>query len=375
LHPVAFLALLLLIPLALGQSLQSPDRSDPGSDQGSRSRLTTGGEVRIPNRAAASLFKGTQGKQRAEIHFDAATGMVTMKLLVQDANGYFVPNIRRDNFVVYENGVRQNNATVEIEHAPVSIALLMEHGGRYPGLNKDIFEDVSRAGRQLMDVLGREDKVAVFAYGDTVEQLAGFSQGHETLDSLFDTLKAPGVSETNLYDALINILDRMRPVAGRKAAIVISSGVDTFSKAKYEDVLQAAQASDTPIYVISLGPVVRQAAELHGNASPLARLDWKRIESELQKIARISGGRFYSPATSIDLSATYDDIMENLKVRYVISYKSSTVADLSSPRTVRVELVNPRTGGPLQIMDANGRTIRANVIFQDSYTPSTALGG
>jgi VWFA-related protein len=208
-----------------------------------------------------------------------------------------------------------------------------------------------------------------------VEQLAGFSQGHETLDSLFDTLTASGVSETNLYDALINILDRMRPVAGRKAVILISSGVDTLSKAKYEDVLQAAQASDTPIYVISLGPIVRQAAELHGNANPLARLDWKRIEGELQEIARISGGRFYSPATSIDLSATYDDIMENLKVRYVISYKSSTVADLSSPRTVRVELVNPRTGGPLQIVDANGRAIRANVIFQDSYTPSTALGG
>ncbi len=53
--------------------------------------------------------------------------------------------------------------------------------------------------------------------------------------------------------------------------------------------------------------------------------------------------------------------MENLKVRNVITYKSSTTGDLNSPRSVRVELVNPKTGGPLQITDASGRTIQAHV--------------
>jgi len=50
--------------------------------------------------------------------------------MVEDPNGYFLPNIRRENFAVYEDEVRQKNVTVEIEHAPISVALLMESGGR-----------------------------------------------------------------------------------------------------------------------------------------------------------------------------------------------------------------------------------------------------
>jgi hypothetical protein len=61
--------------------------------------------------------------------------------------------------------------------------------------------------------------------------------------------------------------------------------------------------------------------------------------------------------------------MENLRLRYVITYQPSTHADLSLPRKVRVELVSPKTGEPLQIVDANGKTISASVIVQDTYTP------
>jgi Ca-activated chloride channel family protein len=332
--------------------------------------LATEGKVRIPNRASGSLFKGEQGKQRTEIHYDPATGLVTMKLLVQDPSGYFIPNIRRENLVVYENGVRQSNAAVEIEHAPVSLALLMEYGGRNQALNKELADEVNRAAHQLLEMLGREDKIAIWKYGDTPEQLAGFSPRSETLAALLYTLKPPEVWETNLYDALVSVSDHMRPVAGRKAIILLSSGVDTFSKATYQDALNKIRESNTPLYAIGLGAIVRQAAELHGIKSALARVDWKRAESELQEMARISGGRAYFPETTFDLSGTYDDILENLRVRYVITYKSSTNTNLSAPRTVRVELVNPKTGGPLQIVDANGRTIPFRVIVQDSYTPS-----
>ena len=83
-----------------------------------------------------------------------ATGMVTIKLLVQEPQGYFIPKIRREHFAVYENGVRQN-ADVEIEHPPVSLALVLEYGGRYPGTNKALAMEVSTAARQLFDALGR----------------------------------------------------------------------------------------------------------------------------------------------------------------------------------------------------------------------------
>jgi hypothetical protein len=118
-----------------------------------------------------------------------------------------------------------------------------------------------------------------------------------------------------------------------------------------------------------LGEILRTNVELTGTVTPSARFDWNRAARELQEIARASGGRFYSPATTVELSPIYDDVMENLKVRYLITYKSSTAGDLNLPRTVRVELVNPKTGGPLQILDASGRTIHAHVVVEDSYVP------
>lgn len=332
-------------------------------------------QIRIPNRPQTPLFEGQQGKQRTEIHFDPATDTVKLKLFVQDPNGYFIPNIRRNNFEVYENGVRQQNVSVDVEHAPVSIALLMEYGGHYPALNKAFSQEVSGAAHQMLDVLAPDDKLAVWTYGDTLKQVADFSQDHEKLGSILYGLAPPHVSEVNLYDALISASERMRRVAGRKAIILISSGIDTFSKATFDDAVKAVQNSDTPIYVISMLPTLREVIRLHGPADAMTAIDWKGTENQLMEIGRVSGGRLYAPDNTLDLSGTYDNIMENLKVRYVITYKSSTDAPPNVPRTVRVELVNPNTGGPLQVVDAKGRTIPAKVIAQDSYTPATASRG
>ncbi len=215
-------------------------------------------------------------------------------------------------------------------------------------------------------------KIAIWKYADRPEPLTDFTQDHDKLNDLLFALQPPGVSEANLYDALVAVLQRMQGVSGRKAVVLISSGIDTFSKATREDVLKTARIANTPVYAISLAEILRSNVELTGTVTPLARFDSNRAARELQEIARASGGRFYSPAISVELSAIYDDLMENLKVRYVITYKSTTAGDLNSPRTVRVELVNPKTGGPLQIVDASGRTIHAHVVVEDSYVPTKA---
>ncbi len=329
--------------------------------------------VEEPARRSGSLFQGEQGRQKTEIYFDRATGMVTMKMLVQDSNGYFIPNIRRDNFVVYENGVRQQNATVEIEHAPVSMAVLLEWGGRYQALNRALGDQVPRAAHQLLDELGRDDKVAVFRYGDRLERLADFSSGREALDTSFVSVDKPDFSELNFYDALISTVDYMKKVSGRKAILLISSGVDTFSKARYEDALVAARDGGTPIYVIDIAPALRTSVQRAWSGSgPYARIDWNRAEAQLQEIAKISGGRVYAVESTFDLSGVYDDLMENLRVRYVITYKSNS-SDLGAPRTVRIELVDPSTGGPLEIVDANGKPVRWQLVFENTYTPASAV--
>jgi hypothetical protein len=186
-------------------------------------------------------------------------------------------------------------------------------------------------------------------------------------------LHAAPVSEANLYDALIAALGQMRAQSGRKALILISSGVDTFSKATFEDALQAARTSMVPIYAINDGVAARSGILPSG--ATYSRIDWQRAEAGLRKIAIASGGRLYSPELIFELGATYDDLMENIRVRYVITYQSSIDADVSLPRTVKVELVDSRTGGPLKVSDASGRTVPVKVIAEEKYVPAAVPPG
>jgi hypothetical protein len=205
--------------------------------------------------------------------------------------------------------------------------------------------------------------------------VSDFSQDRDSLATRILTMTGPEFSETNLFDAVIGTIDQMRRIKGRKAILLISSGIDTFSKATRDEALKAAQASDSPIYALGLSSYLRQITSMENPGEPTAKIDWRAAESNLSELAKASGGRTYLPQSTVDLSPIYSDMLENLKVRYVITYKSSTEADLNSPRTVRVDLVNSQAGGPLQIVDANGRKINAQVILQQSYIPAQATAG
>ena len=362
---------LLFLLLATAAAAQTPRRGiSETNSQNSESR--SAGQIQPPNRPASPLFKGSQGKQRTEIYFDPATRTVTIELLVQDPNGYFIPNLRRQNFAVYENGIQKQNTTIEVEHAPASLGLLIEFGGQAPGMNRDLGEEVSNATQLLLDEIGHDDSLAIWKYSDVVQKLSEFANDKEAFKTLFLRLGTPELSETNLYDAIIFTLEQMRHVTGRKAILLISSGVDTFSKASYQDALKAIQESDTPIYALGRGRMLREAAELRPHTGALAQIDWTKAEKTLEEICRMSGGRTYIPQDTLDFSSVYDDMLEHLKVRYVISYSSPSNVDLNSPRTVRVELIDPTTGGPLNIIDSSGKPIHAKVVVQDSYTPGLA---
>jgi VWFA-related protein len=332
--------------------------------------VTLQGQLRIPDQRSEPLFKGPQGKQRTEVHYDPASDIVTVKLAVQDPNGYFIPNIRPESVAVYENGTRQNVLSMNVEHAPVALALLLEHGGRRPSLNREVTDDISMAGHQLVQSLGHDDSVGIWTYAGSVRQLIGFTRDHGIVDHILLSLRPPDVSETNLYDALIAGIRNMRPVSGRKALVVVTSCRDTFSKARYEDVLDCARGSDTPVYVISMVPAVESEVKVLNEDF---KTDWKSGERKLQEIASASGGRLYSPETMADVSPAADNLIENLKTRYVITYRSSDHSDRAAPRRVRIELIEPRTGKRLQITDASGRLVNASPIAEASYIPAQSV--
>lgn len=287
----------------------------------------------------------------------AAAVTRTIVVSVQDPRGNLIPNLRPQNFAVYENGVRQHDVTAAVVHAPITLAVLIEGGGRYQAVNKILATEVPYLMQLLRDALVPDDKVGTFAYTDTVRTLADFPQAHQALDSVVSHIPASGFQEANLFDALVTVLDRMRTVAGRKAVLLISTGIDTFSHSTFDDVLAAAQRSGTPVYSIALAGFVERSVV--GSTGPISNIDWSRAKERLKTLARSSGGRAYLRDSELDVAAIYDDMMEHLRVRYVLTYATSNPDGGGS--NVRVELVDPRTGAPLRVTDGSGKVIPAKV--------------
>jgi Ca-activated chloride channel family protein len=327
------------------------------------------GDTVVPVRPSTSLFKGKSGPQESEVAFVPLARRVTLKIHVEDPNGYFLPNIRPENFAVFEDGVRQKEVSVDIEHAPVTVALLMEFGGRFHEFNKELAYEAPLIGRHLGEVLDNRDHAAAFKYAGKLETLADFSQGPDALQKALEQLGPPETSEVNLYDALSDALNRMRTVSGRRAIVLISTGLDTFSKAKFEQVLDAVRAAKIPIYAIELEGLVRREASVFGTEAPFSRIDWASAERKLETLARTSGGRVYALQADSEAPAICDDIMENLRIRYVLSYVSSNPASAGPERKIQVQLVDPKSGQPLRIHDAAGKVVPANIFMQQTYMP------
>jgi VWFA-related protein len=321
------------------------------------------------HRPEKALFQSEPGKPHAlRIAFDPQTQLVTVILSVEDPDGYFIPNLRPQNFTVYEDGVLQKNATVDVDHAAVSMSLLLEGGSRYQELNQILRTELPRLAHPLMNALMPDDKLALFSYTDTVKLLADMHRPRDQVDGLVDQLQISSFSEANLYDALIDTLNRTQSMPVRRALVLISTGLDSFSHATFDDVVAAAKRGDTPVYCIGLAELVQRS--LVSPLGPLSKVDWSRASNQLKALAQTSNGRTYLSDTVLDSRAIYDDLMEHLRVRYVIKYTSSGTRSGTSSRRVRVVLVDPRTGGPLRMTDAAGKVITARVSADASYTPN-----
>lgn len=301
----------------------------------------------------------------ARADFDPQTHQVTVEANPPAAVWDSTADLRRRSFVVYEDNVRQVVNDVELVDSPLSIGVLLENGGRYHAINEAIADNASRAVRDLMQSVNPNDHVTIWTYGDHVQALADPAKSASGLQQAELYLPVAPSSESNFYDALVTTLPRVQQMPGRKALIVISTGLDTFSNADYPAVLRAVRATGVPICVINLGPVVRSALTADGSSSqPYSYLNWQQAASQLSHLAEVSGCRATTPGSSFEFPAMFDELLPNLRLRYVIHYRS-TALDLPGTRQVRVDLE------PKHLV---GRT-REFAQAQYELPPSAALAG
>jgi Ca-activated chloride channel homolog len=260
----------------------------------------------------------------ADIAVEAGTGRVTLRAPALEFRRLLAPGVRPARLRVHEDGVPQR-VSVDVEHAPLSVAVLVEMGGRSRQLADVLESEAPSLVRPLFERLGSQDRLGLFAYDRQLRTVIDFGAPRDSWPAALDRLEAPVFSEANVYDATLAVLERLQAQPGRRALILLSTGIDTFSQTSFADLLERARTMQIPIYALTLGDLVQHRV-FTTSTGPLARVNWQAVERRSRDIAEASGGRAYPGVRALSVPAIYDDVLERLRVTYVLSYVSPRLA-------------------------------------------------
>jgi VWFA-related protein len=296
--------------------------------------------------------------------------LVSLDVLVTTKDGQTIPGLKKENFKVMEDGTPQQISTFNQTEAPITAVLLVE----FASTNYSFMVDALNASYSFANTLRKDDWVAVISYDMKPEILADFTQDKRAVQAALNQLRMPGFAETNLFDALFDTLDRVDRIGGKKYVILVSTGVDTFSKLTLDKILKKVKATkDVTIYPISVGWAEREWWESHGRAAPhgmgipVGNMDYLQADNEMKTFASLTGGRAYFPRFEGELPGIFSDIASDIRNQYSISYHPTNTKLDGTYRKLKVELHAP-DGGPLKVRDQKGKDVKVVVYAREGYT-------
>jgi VWFA-related protein len=180
--------------------------------------------------------------------FKSNVDIVTLDVAVMDTKGHFIPGIPPGNFRVLEDNVPQQIRKVDMGEAPMTIAMVVEFSNRFQRVYSAAWYQTLQLSWGFASSLKPNDYLAVIAYDLRTEILADFTTDRTKVQEALNRLKIPAFSEANMFDAITDTADRMSEIEGRKAILLISSGIDTFSKLTFDQTRKKLQEAGVPIY-------------------------------------------------------------------------------------------------------------------------------
>ena len=296
--------------------------------------------------------------------------LVNLDVLVTTKDGQTIPGLKKENFKILEDGAPQQISTFNQTEAPITAVLLVE----FASTNYYFIVDALNASYSFANTLKKDDWVAVISYDMKPQILADFTQDKRAVQAALNQLRMPGFAETNLFDALFDTLDRLDRIEGKKYIILVSTGVDTFSKLTLDKILKKVKTTkDVTIYPISVGWVEREWWESHGRAAPhgmgipVGNMDYLQADNEMKTFASLTGGRAYFPRFQGEMPGIFSDIASDIRNQYSISYHPTNNKLDGTYRKLKVELHAP-DGSPLKIRDQKGKDVKYIVYAREGYT-------
>jgi len=234
------------------------------------------------------------------------TDLVVLNVTVTDKAGQYVKGLKASDFKVYEDGVEvkpEMIANFSLQESPYAAVVLLDSSGSMEAR----FSLARSAAIRFLDGLRPEDVAAVYRFDSKVERVQEFSGGRDLAPMAY-AIHAKGM--TTLNDAVVEAAKTLaeRPEA-RKAIVVLSDGVDTYSKASSEKAVESALAIGASIFAVDMSSM-----EIPGTTR-------RQTEGALKGFAEKTGGRFVATPGGPALRDAFTEIANELGHQYTIGYR------------------------------------------------------
>jgi VWFA-related protein len=347
-----------------------PEAGGPQSDTGPYAIPKLNPDKQNAKPAPPPAPKPTEGMPSYSINVDVP--LVSVDALVLTKDGQFIPGLKKEHFRILEDNVPQAIQSFGLTKGGYTAVLLVEFASTpaFQVSRRQFLYDALRASYAFTDQMEKNDYVSVISYDMKPTILVDFTNDKQAVYGALNTLRIPGFSETDLFDALYDTLDRLDRIEGRKEIILIASGIDTFSRVTYDKVLK--KIKDTPnvtIYTISTGFLWRNYMESRpGMGAAMRNMDYLQADNEMQTFAKMTGGRWFNPRFQGELPEDFREISAAVRNQYTLTYRPTNSKQDGSYRKLKVEVVQPGTDKPLIVKDQKGKDLKYQVIARDGYT-------
>ncbi|MGA2570272.1 MAG: VWA domain-containing protein [Terracidiphilus sp.] len=354
---------------------QQPDQSAPaaGGPQGDSGVIVVPKKPEKPDNTpppapAEPKFRNPVDAPNFSLRVEVPEVTVDVGVLLQKTH-QFVPGLKPSNFRVYEDGVAQKVEGFRRTEAPITVLILMEYAARGYAFRVDALS----AAWEFTQQLRPQDYVAMMTFDLNTHVVSDFTQDKHQIQSginrLGNEIYMPAAfSETAIFDALNESLDRMARIQGQKYIVLIASGVDTMSKLTLDEILKRVKASSNiSVFTVSTGGMLLAITEGRGGMEGGMRdMTYLQAANQMKTFADLTGGMHFEPRFSGELPDDMREINQNIRAKYELVYHPSNAKQDGTWRKIHVELVDDE-GLPLRMQDEKHKPLKYELIFREGY--------
>lgn len=268
--------------------------------------------------------------------FRGGTDLVSIYATVVDKNRRLVPDLRKEEFVVTDDGRPQPLSFFTNDVQPFSVVIMLDRSGTM----SDHFDLPRDAAVEFVRNMLPADKARIGSFSDEIRITpAEFSSDQaELINVLHRDLVGLGASP--VWTAINRSIEALVPLQGRRVVLVLTDGHDepnwNQTHTNLADLMDRARSADVMIYTIGFsasshqygtgrdprigGPFGFPPGSAPPTRSPLLTKGVQPPDPALKDLAEVSGGGYFELGEKDDLRATFRRVAEELHRQYWMGF-------------------------------------------------------